>query len=59
MATASGKILRSENHAWTILSRSVLSVLSVMEHAIEFQQSLYLVFIDYEKAYDRLSHDNQ
>ena len=30
----------------------------IVEQINEFQESLYLVFIDYEKAFDRLNHEN-
>ncbi|VDO15268.1 unnamed protein product [Brugia timori] len=36
----------------------IVSLRIILEQVNEFQESLYLVFIDYEKAFDRLNHEN-
>ncbi|XP_058447657.1 uncharacterized protein LOC131428033 [Malaya genurostris] len=36
----------------------IVTLRIILEQVNEFQESLYLVFIDYEKAFDRLNHEN-
>ncbi|XP_058828393.1 uncharacterized protein LOC131688238 [Topomyia yanbarensis] len=36
----------------------IVTLRIILEQVNEFQESLYLVFIDYEKAFNRLNHEN-
>lgn len=36
----------------------IVTLRIILEQVNEFQESLYMVFIDYEKAFDRLNHEN-
>ena len=37
---------------------AIFSLLTLMERAIEVQKDLYLCFIDYSKAFDKIKHSD-